>query len=210
MLSAVDERLRELAREAAGGDVEARGRWLAERLRLRVTSRNDLELAAWLGDAGARLALGAPPDAEDDFGRWLEGIAVAAPEAALRGAGPAVELAFELAPTSDAATAQAVAEAVAWERCPCDAHAAPVGRALRRATDPLARAETGPRLARLLLELTAVRAQLVPRRYEDGTSIVLLAVQHAASTVGQDVARRRLRQQLRDALVPWVLGETAR
>jgi hypothetical protein len=45
MLSAVDERLRELAREAAGGDVEARGRWLAERLRLRAVPRRHVELA---------------------------------------------------------------------------------------------------------------------------------------------------------------------
>ena len=52
-----DERLRRLSREA-GGDDDARARLLTERLRAGTLARTRLELAAWLGDGAARLALG--------------------------------------------------------------------------------------------------------------------------------------------------------
>lgn len=52
-----DERLRGLARGAETGDVNARARLLSERVRLGELSERRIAVAAYLGDAGARLAL---------------------------------------------------------------------------------------------------------------------------------------------------------
>lgn len=52
-----DARLRSLERAAAAGDVEAQARQLAERVRAGTLTRERLELAAYCGDAGARMAL---------------------------------------------------------------------------------------------------------------------------------------------------------
>ena len=59
-----DRRTRELERAAASGDPEARAAWLGARLRAGDLEEERLALAAWLGDPGARLALGCEPEAE--------------------------------------------------------------------------------------------------------------------------------------------------
>lgn len=61
----MDDRLRRLERAAEGGDVPARAALLRERLRLGTVSIRRLALASYLGDEGARLALNAPPPAQD-------------------------------------------------------------------------------------------------------------------------------------------------
>lgn len=70
-----DERLRRLSREA-GGDDDARARWITERLRAGRLFRRRVELAAWLGDAAARLALGndAPTPAPLPHARASRGV----------------------------------------------------------------------------------------------------------------------------------------
>lgn len=70
-----DERLRRLSREAEGDD-DARARWITERLRAGRLFRRRVELAAWLGDGAARLALGddAPPPAPLPHGRATRGV----------------------------------------------------------------------------------------------------------------------------------------
>lgn len=72
----MDDRLRALERAAEGGDAAARGALLAERLRLRRISIEGLRLAAYLGDAGARLCLNVPaPGPTVDLVPRLRGLA---------------------------------------------------------------------------------------------------------------------------------------
>lgn len=57
-----DARMRELERRwREGGDDDDRAAWLAERLRAGALEPARAELAAWVGDPAARLALGQPP-----------------------------------------------------------------------------------------------------------------------------------------------------
>lgn len=53
-----DRRQRTLARAAAQGDAQAAAALLRSRLRARELTRERVDLAAYCGDAGARLALG--------------------------------------------------------------------------------------------------------------------------------------------------------
>ena len=67
-----DEHLRALERSASQGGSEAQARLLRERLRAGSLSASRLELAAYLGHAGALLALEQAPEPEDrDLREWL-------------------------------------------------------------------------------------------------------------------------------------------
>lgn len=50
-----DERLRELERRASEGSVDARAKWLAERVRIGELEQERLRIAAYCGDLGARM-----------------------------------------------------------------------------------------------------------------------------------------------------------
>lgn len=62
-----DERLRQLEREAASGDVDAKAKLLLERMRIGGLTAERLRLAAYLGDEASRRALGteAPPEVHE-------------------------------------------------------------------------------------------------------------------------------------------------
>lgn len=66
-----DASRREAERDAAGGDPQAAARLLVERVRAGDLPAERLELAAHLGDAAARLALGVTP-AGRRLGPWLD------------------------------------------------------------------------------------------------------------------------------------------
>lgn len=70
-----DSRLRELERQAAAGDVQARARLLAERVRVGDLAPDRLQLAAYLGDPQARQALGEQAPAQvEQLSTWSEGL----------------------------------------------------------------------------------------------------------------------------------------
>jgi hypothetical protein len=71
-----DQRLRDLEREAARGDLQAQARLLLERVRVGDLTEEKLRLAAYLGDEAAKLAVaGGGPEAEhEDLATWLTSI----------------------------------------------------------------------------------------------------------------------------------------
>lgn len=58
-----DQRLRDLERDAASGDLQTQARLLLERVRVGQLTEERLRLAAYLGDEAARVALDADPAA---------------------------------------------------------------------------------------------------------------------------------------------------
>jgi hypothetical protein len=88
-----DGRLREFERSlAAGADPEAGARLLAERLRAGTLDRERLRLAAYVGDAAARLLVETEP--EPDLRRWAGGLREWGPEPCARAAVVAARLAL--------------------------------------------------------------------------------------------------------------------
>jgi hypothetical protein len=70
-----DQRLRDLERDAAHGDLQARARLLLERVRVGDLTEERLRLAAYLGDEAARIAIGgAGSDVPDNLLDWLAGL----------------------------------------------------------------------------------------------------------------------------------------
>ncbi len=81
-----DLALRRRERAASGGDLEARARLLAERLRHGAVARERLRLAAYAGDAAAAVVLGAEPAAPEALAAWARGLLVFGDEACARAA----------------------------------------------------------------------------------------------------------------------------
>jgi hypothetical protein len=81
----VDHRLRDLARAASQGDLQAEARLLLERVRRGELDEDRLRVAALLGDPAARGALGVAAAArdDDDDAAWLRGVAEVDPSVAL-------------------------------------------------------------------------------------------------------------------------------
>ncbi len=71
-----DSKLRELERRwKETGSTEDEAAYLLERVRVGDLDQEKLELAAYSGHEGARLALGdAAPQVSDDFGAWFQGL----------------------------------------------------------------------------------------------------------------------------------------
>jgi hypothetical protein len=134
----VDERTRELERQAAQGDPAARARLLSERLRQGSLAALSLERAAWLGDPQARAVLGEGAPAEElglnalFFGLWSKEAGGRALAALARAALPWWEEVFPAAsqprecldsldelvaaPGHSAAALDAAREALDWTR----------------------------------------------------------------------------------------------
>lgn len=70
----MDERLRQLERDAAAGVAGARAAWLAERVRAGTLEPERLRLAAYVGDPDARAAVGEAFDLQA-VGPWAQGLA---------------------------------------------------------------------------------------------------------------------------------------
>lgn len=70
-----DERQRELERQAASGDLDAKAKLLIERVRRDELHEDRLRLAAYLGDEAALLALGGDvPDEVHSLNDWILGL----------------------------------------------------------------------------------------------------------------------------------------
>jgi ankyrin repeat protein len=128
-----DEHLRDLERKAAFGSVTDEASWLVERLRSGALSKDRLRLAAFVGSAAARLALGSeapesplgPTLNENDYAalcRCVAGLEPFGRETWVRAAVAAAEgVAAETGLTRKAELCLDAARA--WIRCPCDQHA---------------------------------------------------------------------------------------
>jgi hypothetical protein len=133
-----DARLRALSRAADQGDVEARARLLALRLRTGDLERAALEVAAYVGDPAARLVLG--PEAPDlptvairsaraapelNQRRWITGLRAYGKPWLVRAA---LAVAHDRAgawaewDAADERPRRALDSAAEWLACPCDEH----------------------------------------------------------------------------------------
>lgn len=133
----MDERISRHSLDCAKvNDAAARARLIAERLRAGVIARARVELAAWLGDAASRIAIGAPERAtgDGDLERWARGVEAHGREVAVRAALAATcravaEVRLEGAAAGVVASALETVEV--WLACPCDEHVAAAVRASR-------------------------------------------------------------------------------
>lgn len=156
-----DERIRALARRAQQGDVDARASLLRERLRAGTLDPARLEVAARMGDAGARRAFDAPPPID-------------------------VAGAVELLRASDAAR---VAVTCAWRVLPIWQAAAPDDREVARAVEAFgAWLAGGPRPDPQLASQLAAMAWTRARTPTPGRDLsALRAIVWAANLARDDV-----------------------
>lgn len=123
-----DARLRELERQAATGDEDARARLLLERERLGHFTRERLALAAHAGDPAARRALDLPAEDGLDLLAWARGFYAFGQHACVR----VVAAAAHRRPGPRVSGGPDLLEVLEpWLACPCDEHAAPVVRLSR-------------------------------------------------------------------------------
>lgn len=114
----MDERLRQLERQAARGDGAAAAQLLVGRLRRGELTRRELELWAYLGDGAAAAALGLEaPSGGDDLRLWVDGLTQWDPWLSVRAALVAARLVlpvFERARPDDPRPARALAWSEAY------------------------------------------------------------------------------------------------
>lgn len=132
MVAVSDDRLRTAERRwRETGDVADEARLLLERVRAGELTRERLELAAYSGHAGARVAVpdvrSPAPDARSPRGSqaWIRGLARFGPVVELRAGLHAGRLILHHG-FGDRAEPLFAASMV-WVACPCDPHAAEVG-----------------------------------------------------------------------------------
>jgi hypothetical protein len=195
----VDERLRHLEREAAGGDLDTRARWLLDRVRAGRLPGDRLQLAAWLGDAAARLAVGEEPlarAARTKRDPWTQTLAGWGKEALVR-AGLVVakdELRhWRRHHKADAALPGLLDAVEAWAACPCDLCAVRVDEA---AGDRLP-APRDNRSSRALAQVLSVAGIVRAGSASDWTASAVRALGESPPLPVRDA--------IREALVPWVL-----
>lgn len=201
-----DDVLREVERAAALGDRPAQARLLVERVRRGRLDHERLRLAAWLGDATARLALGddsdeAPRRPKGRRDGWTLTLAGWGKEALVRAA-------YVVASESmrhwrrhyrDDPVLPGVLEAVeAWLRCPCDPCAAAVGRAVDDDAIPESKDNRSGRARWHVVNV----AEAARARGDDAWTRFALEV------LGESPATQ-VREAVREALVPWALGHAA-
>lgn len=186
-----DANLRDLERRARQGDPHAAAAALVRRLRAGGLDERRLRLAALLGDAAARLVLGAGaprvPAHADGLARALEAhgalVMIRATVVAVRAMNAAADP--RLGWRQGRARA-ALAAAEAWIVCPCEAHleaARPIGES----------GDEDPAYA----ELAPAWAVLGP------TSTRLFAAEVALGCAAAEIGGEALRRALRRALVLW-------
>lgn len=122
-----DQRLRDLERDAARGDLHAQARLLLERVRVGDLAEDQLLLAAYLGDAPAQAALASATTSTlpDDIDTWARSLKPFGQETSVRAAlGVAGEFmtAWRMRRPSDDRPVRAIQAAVAWLHCPCPEH----------------------------------------------------------------------------------------
>lgn len=139
-----DTDLRTLERRAALGDPQAQARHLLQRMRVGELPLRRISLLAYLGEPGARAALGdEAPRPSAELETWARALAGWGREVAVR----ATVAATEAALAAPAGVAEPCLDAArAWLTCPCDAHA----RAARRTSRAAAIRNAGSTALQLL------------------------------------------------------------
>lgn len=194
-----DARLRELERRwRESGAERDHARFLVERLRTGELSLDRARLAAHLGDAAARAALGLAREPHDLAGQraWAAALSDWGREVPGRAGVAAARLVlpvFDRGLNPDPRPRRALRAAEQFLVCPCDRHE---GRALL--AGDLVEAAAHDDAGTAVWE--AVRAVVGPA---DGVAGALEAVVVAAGRVTGVLA---VRAAIRDALVPWALG----
>ncbi|MCO5169417.1 MAG: hypothetical protein M9894_23990 [Planctomycetes bacterium] len=188
-----DTTRRDLERRARQGDPTAAARALSARVRAGALTDERLRLAALVGDAAARLALGPAAPAEpadaDGLAAALQGFGVEAVVRATVAATRAVTAVADPRAGWDLARARRAMDAAeAWLACPCDAHVE-AARAVGQAGDE------DPAYA----ELAPAWAVLGP------ASARLLAAEVALNTAAGELGDAVMRRGLRRALGGWAL-----
>lgn len=218
-----DQRLRDLERDAALGDLHAQARLLLERVRVGDLTEERLRLAAYLGHEPAelarRLAAISPPETPADTRSLASGlrhfeqsISVRAVVTIARSRLPA----WERWSTTDRRPLLAIEAAESWLDCPCELHmsaAADAHDAVRDATQPLVALSSWQ-----LRHLNGVRSPelSVCQRAKTAGYAAGEAARAAASGSARHASASVLRvlghdedetmQVVRTALVPWALA----
>ena len=201
-----DARTRELERRALLGDHEAQVRLLRARVRAGDLPIERLRLAAYLGHAPSREALGEEALPPADLQAWIRGLA-AHPDSVLAGVRAAVVAAERVLPLWEAERPNddrprlLIAATVAWIRHPCFDHArAARGRLSSRiASEAQEQVLAAIRLAAGAAEVAQSPSASAPRR---SVFYAAAACSLAAGLVGEV----HLRSAIGRALAPWALG----
>lgn len=199
------------------GDAPDEARYLVERMRAGLLGRPRLELAAFLGHEGARLALpGSPSLDSDDPTKLAADLWPWGKEACVAAAVSAVHAALSddgddrVLGTRDLRPQTAVEAAAAWVHCPCDAHIAAArvaaDAALLAAGISGANAATPDRHLALAAHHAAAAAAAWP--FPIATKHALRAIKYACEATSRSplLSPRELTSVICAALVPWALG----
>ncbi len=206
-----DDLLRDMERSAALGDPVAQARLLVERVRRGRLEPERLRLAAWLGDATARLATGddsdearpahlrpphmRPKGRKDD---WTRTLATWGQEALVRAAYvvAADGMRHWRRHYRDDPALPGVLDAVAaWLRCPCAPCAEQVGRTVEDDAIPESKDN---RSGRAKWHVFNVAHAARSTRADSWTRCALEVIGESPAT--------QVREAIRAALVPWALG----
>lgn len=213
-------------RASLDGDHAARARLLVTRVRSGALAPLRLELAAHLGDEGARLAAGQERPPVLDTVDWVRALEAWGMEPLARASIAASLLLlprWRLVRPQDERPARAIQATIAWVRCPCrrcQEVAASAGEladlAWSQAADELD-ARSVCQAARYCTY--SARPSRPPRPEEcgpegsfttdgdDAAECVALVIDGLTGTSTELDAARTVRAAVRDALAPWALGE---
>jgi len=205
-----DTRLRQLEREAAGGDLQARAHLLRERTRTGDLASERLSLAAYLGDEASReaLALGSVDD-EPSLESWVRGLSDWGEPACARAAAAAARLLWPRVPVEDELPRRALASVEAFLECPCASHRLAVIELSQARSNP--EGWTVPRWALPTPEMAAWWATVVvwgPNIRQGPTIHPAEATWGGVHAVVRSLganAEESVRAAIRTALVPWAL-----
>ncbi len=226
----VDTRLRRLERSASQGDVQARVRVLCERQRTGDLDEERLRLAAYLGDAAARLLLGerapelpvirARAGLELNQRRWITGLRAYGKPWLVRAAVAIARARFDAWSQWDDADERprrAVTAALAWVDCPCERHSREADAAHHAALSA-AQALVSPGdaripgaregLSRLLCAAAGAAATAAFAAAQAARAAAADDVLQASACVLNALGGREDTDTIREALVAVALGDT--
>lgn len=201
-----DERLQELRRAWAEGDLETQVRLLRERVRIGASTEELVRLAAWLGDTAAQALSPSPVEQPGDARELLARLRVHGWDALIRAQLAIARAAFEEAggePTAQ--QLEGVQAAERWLGKPCERHAE-AGRlawkALSKERSSVSFAALVPSRAVFLAWTysTSTEVDTAQRVSANQTMMLIRDLERA----GQPFAS--LRASICAELVPWALG----
>lgn len=213
-----DRQLRQLEREAASGDVEAKAKLLLGRVRIGDLTEERLRLAAHLGDEASWDALAGNVSGAEDLEEWVWALHEFGAIPLVRGL---LAAARQARPPWYLKENPRIAAVESWAVCPCENHA-DQAYTQARSSAPSFRARgfgmSGGVTRFLALAPAAMEEGETGREYRRHLATSLLgSVLRAASGVPTDENWHRqlkgrttpecIRGAIRDELVPWVLGE---